>query len=75
MTPWYSLPLGTEATTKPDVCYLLTLNVKNTVHLGDGDIWFQLVETFQLFELTFIWETAYGEASARYSAGYQTLLL
>ena len=57
----YSLLLGTKASTKPDFCYLLTLNVKNTVHLGDGDTWLQLLETFQLFELTFIWGTAYGE--------------
>ena len=26
------------ASTKPDFCFLLTLIVKNTVHLGDGDI-------------------------------------
>ena len=57
----YSLLLGTKASTKPDFCYLLTLNVKNTVHLGDGDTWLQLLETFQLFELTFIRGTAYGE--------------
>ena len=28
----------TAASTKPDFCFLLTLIVKNTVHLGDGDI-------------------------------------
>ena len=33
----------TEASTKPDFCFLLTLIVKNAVHLDDGDIWLQLV--------------------------------
>ena len=28
----------TAASTKPDFCFLLTLIVKNAVHLGDGDI-------------------------------------
>ena len=27
-------------------CFLLTLIAKNTVHLGDGDIWLQLVVSF-----------------------------
>ena len=36
----------TAASTKPDFCFFLTLIVKNTVHLGDGDIWLQLVESF-----------------------------
>ena len=31
----------TEASTKPDFCFLLTLIVENAVHL-DGDIWLQL---------------------------------
>ena len=35
------------ASTKLDFCFLATLNVKNTVHLGHDDphIWLQLVES------------------------------
>ena len=42
------LPRLVEARTKPDFCSLLTLNLKNTVHLGHvhPHIWLQLVESF-----------------------------
>ena len=36
--PVIFLPRLTAASTKPDFCFLLTLNVKNTMHLGPG-IW------------------------------------
>ena len=35
----------TAASTKPGFCFLLTLIVKNTVHLDDGDILLQQVES------------------------------
>ena len=42
------LPRLVEARTKPDFCSHLTLNLKNTVHLGHvhPHIWLQLVESF-----------------------------
>ena len=42
------LPRLIEASTKPDFCFLPTLNLKNTVHLGHvhPHIWLQLVESF-----------------------------
>ena len=44
------------------------------VHLRDGDIWLQLVESFSSLGLhVSFWETAYSEASARYCLPNNTL--
>ena len=42
-------------------CFLLTLNVKYTVHLGVNDIWLQLVESFSNLGLHFfVFYNGYG---------------
>ena len=54
-------------------CFLLTLNVKNMVHLGDGDIWLKLVESFTNLGLHLPEELLPVEPAR--DTGYQTILL
>ena len=53
-------------------CFLLTLNVKNMVHLGDGDIWLKLVESFTNLGLHLPEELLPVEPAR--GTGYQTIL-
>ena len=53
--------------------FLLTLKVKNTVYLGDGYIWLQLVESFSNLGL-YLSEELLTVEPAR-GTGYQTILL
>ena len=59
------------SSTKPDFfSSLLTLNDKNTVHLGDGHVWLQLVESFSYLGLR-LSEELLRVQPAR-GTGYQT---
>ena len=73
MGPWFSWLLGVAASTKPDFGFLLTLNVKNMMYLGDGDIWLELVESFSNLGLHFSRELLTVEP-ARRGTGHQTIL-
>ena len=73
MGSWFSTLRMTVDSTKADFCYFLTLIVKNTVHLDDGDIWLQLVETFSNLGLH-LSEQLLTVDPAR-GTGYQTILM
>ena len=71
MEPWFSWLLGWLQPAQNQIfCSLLTLNVKNTVHLGDGHTWLQLVESFSYLGLRLSGELLTVEPAR--GTGYQT---
>ena len=69
MEPWFSWVLGWLHPAQNQI-FLLPLNVKNTLHLGDGHIWLQLVESFSYLGLRSSEELLTVEPAR--GTGYQT---